>query len=193
MERNFQNSQGYKFESQLREAYGKVVYSYTTHEKAAERLCKLDGKLKTTLIVCSAISSTGFMVTIFGDTFLGSVIGGIFSLISILITTYQKSFNPSEQAQSHKTCALSLWRIRERYTTLLTDFEIIDENTLRAERDKLQDDTFSIYRNAPPTTQRDYSKAQKALKAEEEQTFSDLEIDNLLPSAIRRNNRTMKK
>lgn len=192
MERNSQNSQGYKLESQLRETYGKVVYSYTTHEKAAARLSKLDGKLKTMLLICGAVSSTGFIVTIFGDRFPGSMIGGIFSLFSALIATYQKSFNPSEQAQAHKTCALSLWSIRERYVTLLTDFEMLDETTLRAERDRLQNDTLSVYQSAPSTTRKDYLKAQKALKSEEEQTFSDSEIDDLLPSVIRRNNRTMK-
>ena len=40
MERNSKNSQGYKLESQLREAYGKIVYTYTCHNKKATRLLK---------------------------------------------------------------------------------------------------------------------------------------------------------
>ena len=43
MERNSRNSQGYKLESQIREAFGKVVYTETCHNKIINRLLKLWG------------------------------------------------------------------------------------------------------------------------------------------------------
>ena len=42
MERNSRNSQGYKLESQIREAYGRVTYSQTCHDKFINRIVKLD-------------------------------------------------------------------------------------------------------------------------------------------------------
>lgn len=38
MERNSLNSQGYKLESQIREAYGRVTYSQTCHDKFINRV-----------------------------------------------------------------------------------------------------------------------------------------------------------
>ena len=51
MDRNSQNSQGYKLESQIREAYGKVTYSQTCHDKLINRLVKRDSRLKTGKII----------------------------------------------------------------------------------------------------------------------------------------------
>ena len=38
MERNSLYSQGYRLESQIREAYGRVVYTQTCHDKIVKRL-----------------------------------------------------------------------------------------------------------------------------------------------------------
>lgn len=37
MDRNSQTSQGYKLESQIREAYGRVTYTQTCHDKFINR------------------------------------------------------------------------------------------------------------------------------------------------------------
>ena len=49
----------------------------------------------------------------------------------------------------------------------------------------------SVQRTSPRTDAKSYTAAQKALKTEEEQSFSEEEIDIMLPNSIRRCNRQM--
>jgi hypothetical protein len=75
--------------------------------------------------------------------------------------------------------------------SLLTDFEILEIEEIMRKRDELQERTATVYSNSPRTDAKSYAAAQKSLKCEEEQTFSDEEIDNMLPNSIRRCNRTI--
>ncbi|WP_416201908.1 hypothetical protein [Acinetobacter sp. CIP-A165] len=56
-------------------------------------------------------------------------------------------------------------------------------------RDLYQKELFEIYKGTPRTFNKAYSKATKALKECEELTFSDSEIDILLPKSLRKINK----
>ena len=191
MERNSRNSQGYKLESQIREAYGRVPYSQTCHDKFINRTVKLEDIIKVAQIVLSAITTSGFVVAIFSDDKIASILGAIVSLALLILNTYIKNFDLSGIAQEHKKASDLLWKIREEYVSLLTDFEMLDANAIRNKRDELQERTSEVYSNSPRTDAKSYTAAQKALKTEEEQTFSEEEIDIMLPNSIRRCNRQM--
>ena len=92
MERNFRNSQGYMLESQIREAFGKVTYSETCHDKFINRILKLDDRIKVGQIVLSGITTSGFVVTIFSDDKIASIIGAVFSVGLLILNTYTKNF-----------------------------------------------------------------------------------------------------
>ena len=62
MERNFRNSQGYMLESQIREAFGKVTYSETCHDKFINRILKLDDRIKVGQIVLSGITTNELQI-----------------------------------------------------------------------------------------------------------------------------------
>lgn len=191
MERNSQNSQGYKLESQIREAYGRVTYTQTCHEKIISRLLKTNDGIKLWQIVLSAITTSGFIVTIFSKDKTASVLGTIVSLILLILNSYVKNFNLIEMAQEHKAASDCLWKIREEYVSLLIDFEILEPEIIMKKRDELQERTAEVYSNSPRTDGKSYAEAQKALKNDEEQTFSENEIDIMLPNSIRRSNREM--
>lgn len=191
MERNSRNSQGYKLESQIREAYGRVTYSQTCHDKFINWTVKLEDRIKVAQIVLSAITTSGFVVAIFSDDKIASILGAIVSLALLILNTYIKNFDLSGIAQEHKKASDLLWKIREEYVSLLTDFEMLDANAIRNKRDELQERTSEVYSNSPRTDAKSYTAAQKALKTEEEQTFSEEEIDIMLPNSIRRCNRQM--
>lgn len=131
MERNFRNSQGYMLESQIREAFGKVTYSETCHDKFINRILKLDDRIKVGQIVLSGITTSGFVVTIFSDDKIASIIGAVFSVGLLILNTYTKNFNLSGIAQEHKKASDLLWKIREEYVSLLTDFELLSADEIR--------------------------------------------------------------
>lgn len=191
MERNSPNSQGHKLESQIREAYGRVTYTQTCHDKFVKRVVHLNDRIKIWQIVLSAITTSGFIVAIFSDDKIASILGALVSLLLLILNTYTKNFNLIESAQEHKSASDLLWKIREEYVSLLTDFEILGAEEIMRKRDELQERTATVYSNSPRTDAKSYAAAQKALKCEEEQTFSEEEIDNMLPNSIRRCNRMM--
>lgn len=189
MDRSSPKTHGYRLESQIREAYGRIVYTETCHYKKISRLHKLNNNIKVWQIILSAIATTGFFITIFSDDKVASVLGAIISLLLLMLNSYVKNFNLVEIAIEHKLAADALWKIREEYVSLLTDFEILNIETIMKKRNELQNRTADIYSTSPQTDSKSYKEAQKALKTEEEQTFSEKEIDVMLPNSIRRCNR----
>lgn len=191
MERNSRASQGYKLESQIREAYGRVTYTQTCHEKRIKRLLIINENIKIVQIVLSAMTTGSFVVTLISDEKISAIVGSSLSLILLILNTYVKNFNLTEIAQEHQKASDLLWKIREEYVSLLTDFEILDMSKIMEKRDELQNRTAEVYSNSPRTDGKSYKEAQKALKTEEEQTFSEKEIDVMLPNSIRRCNRNI--
>ncbi|MGZ0054205.1 SLATT domain-containing protein [Bacillus cereus] len=192
MDRNSPNSQGYKLESQIREAYGRVVYTFTCHNKIVQRLLSHNNKLKIWQIILSSLTTGSFLATMLTDEKIASVIGASISVLLLILNAYTKNFDLVETAQSHQKAADALWIIREEYVSLLTDFELLDDSKIMERRDDLQNRTAEIYAQSPRTDAKSYAAAQQALKTDEEQTFSDKEIDIMLPNSIRRENRQIK-
>ena len=191
MDRNSLDSQGYKLESQIREAYGRLVYTFTCHNKIVQRLLTQNNNLKVMQIVLSALTTGSFLTSIITHEKAVSIIGAIISITLLILNAYTKNFDLVETAQSHQKAADALWVIREDYVSLLTDFEILEMEDIMARRDELQNRTAEVYAQSPRTDGKSYKAAQKALKTDEEQTFSEQEIDVMLPNSIRRSNRTI--
>lgn len=192
MVRSILNSDGYKLESQIREAYGRVTYSQTCHIKMAKRLVKKGKLYKNIQIILSAVSTTGFVSAIFTTSNpivsrISAVIGAIVSLALMILNVYLKEFDFTTDANSHKKSSDKLWIIREKYVSLLTDFECLEADQIRNIRDELSMQTAEVYAESMPTDYESYKETKKALKEDEEQTFSDHEIDIMLPEILRRN------
>lgn len=185
MEQNFRHREDLLV--QLKEAYGRVVYTYTTHLKKLNDLVKKNTVIKYTQIALSAISTGGFLGLIITNEIIFTCIGGLFSTALLALNLYFKDFNLLEEIRQHRSAADNLWMVREDYISLLTDFSVLSNMEIMEERDKLQSRVFEIYKVAPKTDKKSYTEAQKALKSEEEQFFNSEEIDKLLPSHLRDN------
>lgn len=114
------------------------------------------------------------------------------SILSLIFNAYLKDLDPGALAQRHREAASDIWNIREAYLSLITD--ILDRSSdlvvLRERRDNLQAALHKIYHGAPHTDGKAYGKAQDALKDNEDLTFSEHEIDAMLPVNLRRKERT---
>lgn len=171
--------------TQIREAYGRIVYTYTTHLKKMNRLDNTNRRIKYAQILLSAISTGGFLGSIITNEFFLTCIGGIFSTALLFLNLYFKDFNLAEESKQHRIASDNLWLIREQYISLLTDLEVLSENDIVTKRDELQKLTFAVYNKSPKTDAESYSDAQNALKNEEEQFFAPAEIDKMLPAHLR--------
>lgn len=175
-------------EAQIRECYGRVVWTHKTHEKCSDILDKRNSRIKFSQIVLSALTTTGIFVTVFGDKILVGIISAIISAILLILNTYTKKYDLGEIAQKHANCATTLWNVRENYLSLLTDIRSgsVDAEAIRIQRDKLQSELYNIYKGSPRTLGKAYNEASNALKSLEEMTFSDAEIDSFLPKELRK-------
>ncbi len=174
-------------ESQIRECFGRVAYSHKTHEKSADLYNTSLYRLKLAQIILSAITTGGIIIALFGDGNLSSIIAAIASTMLLGISIYMKSYDLREIEQAHSKTASELWDVRESYLSILIDMKSknSDLKIIRDKRDILQNRLRTIYENAPRTSKKAYIQAQEALKFKEELTFSDEEIDNLLPSKLK--------
>lgn len=175
-------------ESQIRECFGRVVYSHKTQEKCADIVLKLHKRLKLLLIIISAIVTTSLLIKLFGDQEWALMVGVILSTILFGLNTYMKDYDLGEISQKHSNAANELWDIRETYLSMLTDIKAdqLSINQIISQRDELQKRLFNIYSGSPRTNFKAYKEASKALKINEELTFSDKEIDAFLPKELRR-------
>jgi len=175
-------------EGQLRECYGRAVYSHKTHEKCADILLTRLSHIKIAQIVLSAITAGTFLSTFLGVGNAAAVAGVVVSTVLLVLNAYTKNYDLGELAQKHKQAANDIWLIREQYLSLLTDLAVGGKTTdaIQVERDRLVASLHAVYAGSPSTTYAAYRQAQIALQRNEEMTFSDQEIDAFLPKELRR-------
>jgi hypothetical protein len=175
-------------EGQLRECYGRVVYTHKTHEKCADILLDRLSSIKLWQIILSALTTGSFISTFFGSGRIGLAIGVVLSTTLLVLNAYTKNYDLGELAQKHKQAANDIWLVREQFLSLLVDLAMGQKplEALQTERDKLTNALHSVYAGSPNTTYAAYKKAQEALKRNEDMSFSDQEIDAFLPRELRR-------
>src|SRR5438105_13355727 len=140
-------------EGQLRECYGRVVYSHKTHEKCADILLARQSTIKLWQIILSALITGGFISTFLGSGYVGAAIGVVFSTALLVLNAYTKDYNLGELAQKHRQAANDIWLIRERYLSLLTDLASGSKTieSLQQERDNLVTELNAVYTGSQST------------------------------------------
>lgn len=175
-------------EGQLRECYGRVVYSHKTHEKCADILLERQRKIKLAQIIISAFVTGGILTTFFEAGKFWEAISAVLSAGLLALNAYTKDYDLGEIAQKHRQAGAELWIVREKYLSLLTDIRAGDVSleSIRVRRDALLDELHAVYVGAPSTNFKAYSRAQESLKKLEDMTFSDEEIDAFLPKELKK-------
>ena len=184
------NTENKIIEAQIRECFGRVVWTHKTQEKCADILNAYSTKVKNWQLGLSVLITSGILVSIFGDLKPVAIIVAILSAGLSFLNSYLKSFDPAAVAEKHAQAAIQIWHIRESYLSLLTDYKAgkLSDEEVRVKRDELQNALFEVYKGSPRTISEAYNVASKALKTNEEMTFSDSEIDAFLPKELKKSN-----
>ena len=176
-----------KFLSLVRELYGRVAWTHKTHEKDREfwsRRVRLVRWVNVVLIGMTSILATVGAIANSQATFIATSILGAFTTAFVV---YQLSFNPEKMEAEHRITAKRLLYLRDRYLILIQEAmsgrTAIDQ--LQNKLELLHREVSLVYEYAPDSSPRAYSAASKALKTNEELTFSPEEIDMLLPKGLR--------
>jgi hypothetical protein len=170
----------------IRDAFGRLVYTHKTNEKAAELCFKREANIKLRNVILLTLTSGSAVGSIIkGDYFI--IITSFLATLSLFYLVYQFSFDPGHHGEEYKECAKKLWYMREKYQNLIADImnERYTTQEIAEKRDVLLDELNKIFADSPATDSRAYSEARAALKIDEEMTFTAKEIDNFLPEKLR--------
>lgn len=170
-----------------REEYGRVAYTHKTHEKMVERIGRhvhWQRILNAVLLTATAGSTIDVLVR---NQTASKVLSLVLSGIALFLAIYQLSANPEKLLDQHRVTTRALWLLREQYLHLIADLKAgaVDEAEGRNIRDALTKKAAAIYASAPDTDGAAYREAQRALKENEDLTFTSREIDLLLPPELR--------
>ena len=173
---------------QVKEEYGRLLYTYTCHLKMSKLLARKQSAFKWVQIVLSALTTGGFIGSIGCSGLIFEVAGAFLSALLLIVNTYLKQTNFAADAYARKQSADELWAVKEQYISFLTDFDELGLDDIKKQRDHLLGKTFEIYKLQLDVNKKAYKMAQRALKNEEEQYFGDEELDKMLPSCLRKGN-----
>ncbi|ACV21357.1 Uncharacterised protein [Slackia heliotrinireducens] len=181
------DSQDYReaLKNQIRDEYGRLTYTYTCHNKDAAFYAIGEKAISWLQLVLSVVSTCSVMSLLVSDGKVQLWIAVVASAVLALISAFDKEKNFTAKANSHTEAANQIWLIREKYISLITDFDILTDQDVRQARDALLLETSGVYSSTPKTTPRAYRATRVALKNDEEQFFTDDELDKLLPKALR--------
>lgn len=180
-----EKSQRDKLYYQIQEQYGKLVCSYTCHLKEAQILDGRLNRFKMLQIVLSGVSTGGILFALFGKSKLSTIFSAFISATLFVLNTYLKDVPLVQDKESHLKTSNELWKVRESYLSLLTDFDMLKLDEIMKQRDELVNRTSKIYDSQLQTSKRAYQQAQGALKSDQEQYFSQEEINLMLPKSLR--------
>ena len=161
---NSQFEQKKSLEAQIRECYGRVVYTHKTQEKCIDLLLRKNSQIKFWQLFLSAITTGTFLVNIFGDGKMATVIGTIFSIALLALNSYTKDIELVSIAEENKHAAIKLWSIGEDYLSLLTNFRMLTIDMVIQKRDEIQVKLINIYEGFSRTNYKAYKEASTALK-----------------------------
>lgn len=173
-------------EDQIRECYGRVVYTHKTHERMADRCADTLRVYKLSQIVLSALTTAGAVGVVVRDETWIEIATAVVSFATLFVAAYLKDVDPGAIAQKHRDAAAKLWNIRECYLSLLTDLPRLPHEAAIERRDELQAMLAAVYAGSPQTNGKAYQEAQNRLKNMEDLTFTDAEIDCFLPLSLKR-------
>src|SRR5690554_1607143 len=94
-----QNSHHNVLEEQLRECFGRVAWSHKTHEKCSDLLNTRLNRIKLWQIILSAITTTGIIAAVFGESKEIGIISAVLSFVLTVLNTYVKQYDLGGLAQ----------------------------------------------------------------------------------------------
>lgn len=166
-----------KLKNQIIEAAGNVQYTFIAHWNIVNRKKEYYWYIKIAQIFLTALAAGGFLTSLVSGNPQLSWLGGLTSVIALGINLYMLNFNLPDEIKQHTDAANALWEVRERYKSLIVDFDDIDILEARDRRDKLIQIVSEINKKYPGTDEKSFKKVQADIGKYE---FNDGEAEAVL-------------
>jgi hypothetical protein len=171
----------------IRELYGRVCWSHKTHEKERELSTRRAKRDRWINVVLMALTTTGILASIPLENPWATIAAALLAAISTGFAIYQISFSTEIEVYRQRQAAKSLLLERERLVLIIERVMADDTNekVIRTELETTIERIGQIFSSSPDTSDKAFKMASDGLKLNEELTFSDKEIDALLPEKLR--------
>ena len=172
----------------VRNHYANVVWTHKIQEKQAE-IYEIRYKVLAAInIVFAALTSAGLISIIFADPTWLKIASAVVSFITTAISAFLASFDYKSLAKDNKSAAKKLVCARDELLSLLAKIQLRETpvTELMDRFDTIQKQVHEVYKEAPNTSNKAVKKAGVALKENKEGTYTDEEIDALLPDVLKR-------
>ena len=172
----------------IRLSFGSAVGAYQGHTAAALRLSQWSWYSKIVTLSLLGIGAAANLLVLRLGGYGIQVTAAVLAAIAFAALAVHIAFDPTPRIYGHRACAARLWVICEKYRALLTEVQdqLIDVATITARRDALLKEFGAIFEQGPPDDRQSYSIAQKALAGPQLGGYSDQDLDQFLPVALRR-------
>ncbi len=175
-------------EGTVRNTYASVVWSHKIQEKQADIYSAQYNRMEIAKIISASLTSVGIVSLIFTDQFWLKLLSAFISFVSVFVSSFFKSFDLQSMISNHKNAANKLLSVRNDLCVLLLKIRLKGNTVpeLLEQYENIESRLNDIYKEVPSTTDKAVKRARKALEINEDNTFSDLEIDEYLPTELRR-------
>ena len=173
----------------IREAYGRLTYTQRIYAIQASLYGNRHGQIKTLQAILSALTTGSLIPVVIGKNQQSfAIISALLSVSLSILNIYVRNHDLGEQSNKNKEVSDRLWLLREKYRSLLCDFEMgeISTTEARQRRDDLDQSISDIYSTSPITSQKAYRLSRKAIQSEESMYFSETELNQMLPEGFRK-------
>ncbi|MFC0265026.1 SLATT domain-containing protein [Alloscardovia macacae] len=171
---------------EVRQNFASVVWTHKIQEKQAD-LYEWQYKCVMTInIVLASITSAGILTVIFNDGFALRLFSALVSLGSLGTTAVLGSFDLKAMSERNKNTANRLVILRNQLIHVIEKLHGEgDIEEINQEYENIMSEVHRVYADAPSTTSKAERKASKALKDNNEYTYTQEEIDRFLPPSLR--------
>jgi hypothetical protein len=169
-----------------RELYGRVVWSHKVHEQQREICSENVGRMSKVNIALAGLTTvTAVLSTKFPQTW-ALLVTALLATTTVCFAIWQASADPSAQESKQRMAAKELLWCREQLLLFIAAcYSEIPFGQLQTRLDMLTREVTAVYKFAPDTSAEAYARADKMLKGGHF-TFSDDEIDQFLPTQLRK-------
>lgn len=177
-----------QLEDLVRTRYASVAWTHKIQEKQAEIYDSRYSTMATINIIAASVTSAGVISLFFTEQVWVKYASTIVSFVTVFLGSYLKTFDFSSMSKSNKAAATKLVVLRDELQTLLFKIRVCSNpiNELECEFEDIQKRIHAVYAEAPKTTDAAVKMAGEAINLKKDNSFSDDEIDLLLPEALRR-------
>ena len=175
-------------EDLVRNLYANVFWTHKIHEKQAEIHECWFAWLSVFNIIFAAATSAGIISLIFTDPQWLKVGSAVTAFITTALSAVLALFDLKSRARDNKSTATKLVCLRNELLTMLAKIKFKNQPVQELMNDfcALQKQVHDVYKDAPNTSNCAVNKAEAAIEKDKDGTYTDEQIDQILPEMLRR-------